>query len=155
MTEKELNDAFDTFVLEYTGRDMAYHKRNATTGLEFARMAWLEAFRLDGAHLEAQPEPVDGQLPRRAYICKSCEGVYADAPVSTCDCLPDQNEFIEAWIVAAPTQPAPQPLSAETVRLAKVALHEMPKPSSDWHEAAKRVCTAVALNGITAPKGDA
>ena len=43
---------------------------------------------------------------------------------------------------------APVPLSDETIRLAKVALHEMPRPSTDWHEAAKRVCTAVvALAG--------
>ena len=26
-------------------------------------------------------------ITRRAYICKYCEGVYADEPVSSCDCL--------------------------------------------------------------------
>lgn len=27
------------------------------------------------------------KIIRTAYICKHCEGVYADSPVSQCDCM--------------------------------------------------------------------
>ena len=36
---------------------------------------------------------------------------------------------------------------AKTVRLAKVALHEMPRPHTDWMEAAKAVCESVVKVG--------
>lgn len=50
---------------------------------------------------------------------------------------------------AAPAQAQERkPLTDEVVRLANVALHEMPRPSTDWHEAAKRVCQAVSAHGI-------
>lgn len=35
-----ITEAFERLVQEYTGRDMAYHKRNKTTGLDFARRAF-------------------------------------------------------------------------------------------------------------------
>ena len=41
---------------------------------------------------------MDDLMQRAVYICTSCAGVYADAPVSQCDCLPDKNEFTEARI---------------------------------------------------------
>jgi hypothetical protein len=37
--------------------------------------------------------------PRKVFICLSCKGVYADAPVTSCDCCPDKNEFLEGYIV--------------------------------------------------------
>jgi hypothetical protein len=43
-----------------------------------------------------------------------------------------------------PTQPLPD----EIVRLAGVALHEMPRPQTDWHSCAKLVCEAVVAHGI-------
>lgn len=36
---------------------------------------------------------------RKVFVCKACQGVYADAPVSSCDCFPDVNEFDEGFIV--------------------------------------------------------
>ena len=36
---------------------------------------------------------------------------------------------------------------AKTVRLAKVALHEMPRPHTDWMEAAMAVCESVVKVG--------
>lgn len=33
-------DEFERHVLQWTGRDMAYHHRNGTTGLEFAWHCW-------------------------------------------------------------------------------------------------------------------
>ena len=30
---------------------------------------------------------------RKAFICKACGGVYADEPVTQCDCMPEKNEF--------------------------------------------------------------
>jgi hypothetical protein len=43
-----------------------------------------------------------------------------------------------------PTQTLPD----EIVRLAGVALHEMPRPRTDWHSCAKLVCEAVVAHGI-------
>lgn len=34
-------------------------------------------------------------IRRKAYICKNCECVYADEPVTACDCMPDKEEY---WI---------------------------------------------------------
>ena len=35
---------------------------------------------------------------RKAFICAACDGVYADQPVSRCDCMPEKDEFIEGTI---------------------------------------------------------
>lgn len=43
-------------------------------------------------------KPASVNALRKVYICKSCEGAYADAPVSRCDCLPEKNEFVEGHI---------------------------------------------------------
>jgi hypothetical protein len=39
-------DLFEAFVARYTGRDMDYHKRYKTRGIEFARIAWDESAKL-------------------------------------------------------------------------------------------------------------
>jgi len=36
-------DAFERVVMQWTGRDMAYHHANGTTGLEFAWFCWQTA----------------------------------------------------------------------------------------------------------------
>ena len=38
---------FEEFVIEWTGRDMDYHTRNRTTGLEFAAKAWEAATKAE------------------------------------------------------------------------------------------------------------
>jgi hypothetical protein len=40
-------------------------------------------------------------------------------------------------------QAEPVSLDAKIVHFAKTALHEMPRPATDWHHCAKRVCEAV------------
>lgn len=35
------------------------------------------------------------KVTRKLFICVGCEGVYADATVSQCDCLQDPPQFIE------------------------------------------------------------
>jgi len=40
------NEAFEMFVVSYTGRDMEYHARYQTAGIEFARAAWERATAL-------------------------------------------------------------------------------------------------------------
>ena len=32
---------------------------------------------------------------RKVFICKSCEGIYADEPVTACDCMPSKNHVYE------------------------------------------------------------
>jgi hypothetical protein len=64
------------------------------------------------ALIEKPQEQMQLVVERMAYICKSCEGVYADAPVTQCDCMPDTDEFIEGTItypsaLANPASAAP------------------------------------------------
>lgn len=44
-------------------------------------------------------------IRRKAFICTSCEGVYSDQPVTSCDCLPEENKFIEGEIIYAAPLP--------------------------------------------------
>ena len=110
--------------------------------------------------------------------CGNCGNVYDAAPVQAqehpissghpddagfelwwSEHMPEtvQSVAISDWNAAQPTirdfrtvQSAQErkPLTDEVVRLANVALHEMPRPSTDWHEAAKRVCQFVSAHGI-------
>ena len=60
-------------------------------------------------------QPAQETKGRKVFVCTHCDGVYADQPVTQCDCLPDENTFTEGWICfGAPTQaaesvPAPAP----------------------------------------------
>lgn len=54
------------------------------------------------------PQPAEPVKKRKAFICPNCEGVYADQPVSQCDCMPEKDEFIEGTITY-PSPAAPQP----------------------------------------------
>lgn len=40
LTDEQINAAYAALVEQHTGRDMAYHQRNKTTGLDFARRAF-------------------------------------------------------------------------------------------------------------------
>lgn len=43
---------------------------------------------------------------RKVFICKSCEGIYADDPVTACDCMPSKShvyEFEQSYIVGEDT----------------------------------------------------
>lgn len=42
---------------------------------------------------ESEETTTENMTRRKAYVCKSCGGVYADDPVSQCDCMPEKNEF--------------------------------------------------------------
>ena len=42
--------------------------------------------------------PASQNVIRKAFICAGCEGVYADDPVSSCDCL-QSTEWIEGQII--------------------------------------------------------
>lgn len=34
-------------------------------------------------------------MKRKIFVCAHCQCIYADAPVTECDCQPGANEFIE------------------------------------------------------------
>ena len=54
--------SFEAFVLEWTGRDMAYHAQYETTGLTFAKACWERAFTA-------------GAEATREATALSCEGI--------------------------------------------------------------------------------
>lgn len=100
------------------------------------------------AALRAMPEPV--AIPPYIYgrEAGANEKVWTEAEVRM---LVRERDMLSARVLdlmRATPPTAPVPLSDETIRLAKVALHEMPRPSTDWHEAAKRVCTAVVERAV-------
>jgi hypothetical protein len=93
---------------------------------EFAKRIAMTAWS-NGAYIFAkQPEPVPGAF--------------------------NPSNFDAIATIATPPAAARKPLTDEIVRLAGVALHEMPRPRTDWHSAAKLVCEAVAAHGIKEPK---
>lgn len=55
-TKKEMNQTFETFLLEYTGRDIEHHISTGTTGLEFARHCWDRASKLNQPLAKCEPQ---------------------------------------------------------------------------------------------------
>ena len=52
-------------------------------------------------------QPAQETKGRKVFVCTHCDGVYADQPVTQCDCMPDENTFTEGWICFdAPAQAA-------------------------------------------------
>lgn len=51
---------------------------------------------------------------RKVFICTSCEGIYADEPVTKCDCMPPVTEFEQAHII-------PDDLRADVLALCEAA----------------------------------
>lgn len=51
-----------------------------------------------------------GLTEREAYICTGCEGVYADQPVTVCDCAPGANSFTKGVIRYLTAMPAIPPI---------------------------------------------
>jgi hypothetical protein len=64
---------------------------------------------LNGLHTPTKDEAVKcgvGVTHRKAFVCASCHGVYADQPVSACDCVPEEDVFIEG-VITYPEQVQP------------------------------------------------
>lgn len=51
------------------------------------------------------PQPAEPVKTRKAFICAACDGVYADSPVSQCDCMPEKDEFIEGTLSYPSAEP--------------------------------------------------
>ena len=73
-------DAFERHVLKWTGRDMAYHNRNGTTGIEFAWDCW-QAGRAD----VIAPAPI-AVMPS-ASAKQPCMWPRCNCPRNRCDRL--------------------------------------------------------------------
>ena len=59
------------------------------------------------AAIDKWGQPAQETNGRKVFVCTHCDGVYADQPVTQCDCLPDENTFTEGWICfGAPAQAA-------------------------------------------------
>lgn len=50
---------------------------------------------------QAQEQPAREQEVRKAFICTNCDGVYADSHVTKCDCMPEEQTWIEGQIIYA------------------------------------------------------
>jgi hypothetical protein len=64
----------------------------------------LDALKLAHQKLTAERDQLAGRLVQqeqagwitcKVFVCTNCEGMYRDNPVTECDCLPFQNEFVE------------------------------------------------------------
>lgn len=103
MTDRQFNDGAEDESGDLTLESI---ERVAATCSTFfgSRLNWLIARVRELEAAQAVPEGAD--LPRKAFICRSCHGVYADAPVTQCDCsVEEATEFYEGRIVAVDAQP--------------------------------------------------
>jgi hypothetical protein len=92
--------------------------------------------------------------PEQEPTCPECKAVvlYECVACSSNNYPPKPEQEPVAFInppgpitqYTIPTQSLPD----EIVRLAGVALHEMPRPRTDWHSCAKLVCEAVVAHNI-------
>lgn len=57
LTDEQIKAAYAALVEQHTGRDMAYHQRNGTTGLEFARIAFGAGVALAAQQPSQRAEP--------------------------------------------------------------------------------------------------
>ena len=56
-------------------------------------------------------QPAQETKGRKVFVCTHCDGVYADQPVTRCDCLPDENTFTEGWICFGAPAQATEPVA--------------------------------------------
>ena len=92
-TDAEILDAAEDFRSQYT--------HGGTTFDEFDEIGFARAV------LAKWGQPAQETKGRKVFVCTHCDGVYADQPVTRCDCLPDENTFTEGWICfGAPAQAA-------------------------------------------------
>ena len=107
MTDKPTDEALENLFVEETGFDIDDFPAAI---FDFARAA-----------LAKWGQPAQATNGRKVFVCTHCDGVYADQPVTQCDCLPDENTFTEGWICfGAPAQAAEpvarEPLTNEQIR---------------------------------------
>ncbi len=65
-------ERFERHVKAYTGRDIEYHERNGTTGLEFGWACWQAA--------RAHPTPLAAVEPPRAFTPRQRERLFYNRP---------------------------------------------------------------------------
>ena len=83
-----------------------YAKRKWPDRHDTLQMAEHETVTEALALLAKWGQPAQETNGRKVFVCTHCDGVYADQPVTQCDCLPDENTFTEGWICfGAPAQP--------------------------------------------------
>ena len=63
------------------------------------------------AAIDKWGQPAQETKGRKVFVCTHCDGVYADQPVTRCDCLPDENTFTEGWICFGAPAQATEPVA--------------------------------------------
>ena len=66
-------------------------------------------------------QPAQETKGRKVFVCTHCDGVYADQPVTRCDCLPDENTFTEGWICFGAPAQAAEPVAPEPLTDGQIA----------------------------------
>jgi len=66
-------------------RNCLYLNRGCETVLSDGLKALCEAV-FENGRIAGSKDYTKGMTKRKAFICVNCEGVYADVPVSECDC---------------------------------------------------------------------
>lgn len=75
----DTSQEFDAFVASYTGRDTAYHERNQTTGLAFARACWDAALgAIANEAAEALARVAQAESERYAPLMQAVEWLLDD-----------------------------------------------------------------------------
>jgi hypothetical protein len=69
--------------------------------LPSARKMAVQSLERERDKLRAENAVFTSGVRRKAFICSGCEGVYADEPVTQCDCNFEKLPFIEGYIFYA------------------------------------------------------
>ena len=90
-----------------------YAKRKWPDRHDTLQMAEHETVTEALALLAKWGQPAQETNGRKVFVCTHCDGVYADQPVTQCDCLPDENTFTEGWICFGAPAQAAEPVARE------------------------------------------
>ena len=118
MTDKPTDEELENLFVEETGFD--------TDDFPAAIFGFARAV------LAKWGQPAQETNGRKVFVCTHCDGVYADQPVTQCDCLPDENTFTEGWICFGAPAQAAEPVARLVIGKTKggVSLTHMVVPAA-------------------------
>ena len=67
---------------------------------------------------DALSAPVQQHTGRKVYVCKDCNGVYADAPVTSCDC--NGSNIFDEYVISPVQQQEPAAIVLSREKLLRI-----------------------------------